>query len=87
MIPEQSFVDSALRTWRSNTDRASNFFGSLSEEELELRVAPSRNRLIYILGHLTAMNDTILPLFGFGPASTQSWTACSFRSPTVLVRQ
>lgn len=67
MDSEQTFVDSALRSWRSNMDRAGNFFGSLGEEELELKVAPSRNRLIYIWGHLTAMNDAILPLFGFGP--------------------
>lgn len=67
MTPEQTFVDSALRSWRSNMDRVGKFFGSLAEEELELRVAPSRNRLIYIWGHLTAVNDAILPLFGFGP--------------------
>ena len=48
-------------------DRAGKFFCSLTEDELELKVAPSRNRLIYIWGHLTALNDAIFPLFGFGP--------------------
>jgi|SRR5215469_12289011 len=67
MTPEQTFVDSGLRSWRSNMDRAGKFFGSLTNEELELQVAPTRNRLIYIWGHLTALNDAILPLFGFGP--------------------
>ena len=67
MTAEQTFVDSALRIWRSNADRAGKFFGSLTNEELELQVAPTRNRLIYIWGHLTASNDAILPLFGFGP--------------------
>ena len=67
MTAEQTFVDSALRSWRSNVDRAGKFFGSLTNEELELQVAPTRNRLIYIWGHLTASSDTILPLFGFGP--------------------
>jgi hypothetical protein len=67
MTPEQALVDSALRSWRSNMDRASKAFGSLTEEELGLEVAPSRNRLIYIWGHLTAFNDGILPLFAFGP--------------------
>ncbi len=66
MAPEQTFVDSALHNWRSNMDRAGKFFGSLTPEELELQVAPSRNRLIYIWGYLTALNDAILPLFGFG---------------------
>lgn len=67
MIPEEVLVDSALRSWRSNMDRVSKFFGSLTEDELGLEVAPGRNRLFYIWGHLTAFNDGILPLFGFGP--------------------
>ena len=67
MTPEQIFIDSALRSWRSNMDRAGKFFGSLTREELEIEVAPARNRLIYIWGHLTAFYDAILPLFGFGP--------------------
>jgi DinB superfamily len=67
MNPEQTFVDAALRGWRSNMDRTGKFFASLTPEELELQVAPARNRLIYIWGHLTAVNDAIYPLFGFGP--------------------
>src|SRR5215470_8058646 len=66
MNPEQTFVDSALRSWRSNMDRVGKFFLSLTNEELELEVAPGRNRLVYIWGHLTAFNDGMLPLFGFG---------------------
>ena len=66
MTPEQTFVDSALRSWRSNMDRAGKFFGSLKTDDLDLQVAPGRNRLIYIWGHLTAINDAIVPLFGFG---------------------
>ena len=66
MTPERVFLDAALRSWRSNMDRASKFFSSLTREELELEVAPARNRIVYIWGHLTAVNDAILPLFGFG---------------------
>ena len=60
------FLDAALRSWRSNMDRASKFFSSLTSEELELEVAPARNRLVYIWGHLAAVNDAMFPLFGFG---------------------
>ena len=66
MTSEQTLVDAALRSWRSSMDRASKFFDSLTQGELELEVAPARNRLIYIWGHLTAVNDAMLPLFGFG---------------------
>src|SRR5690348_9665243 len=47
--------------------RAAKFFSSLGTTDLELEVAPTRNRLIYIWGHLTAVNDSIFPLFAFGP--------------------
>jgi hypothetical protein len=66
MTPEQAFVDAALRSWRSNMDRAGKFFSSLTSDELELEVAPARNRLVYLWGHLTTVNDRILPLFGLG---------------------
>jgi len=41
-------------------------FGTLSPEQLEQQVAPGKNRLIYLWGHLTAVNDGLLPLLGIG---------------------
>ena len=67
MTSDKGFVDAGLRSWRSNMDRAGKLFGSLTSSELEIEVAPDRNRLIYIWGHLMAINDGILPLFAFGP--------------------
>jgi hypothetical protein len=66
MTPDEILIDAALRSWRSNMDRAGKLFGSLTKDQLELEVAPGRNRLVYIWGHLTAFNDALLPLFGFG---------------------
>ena len=37
-----------------------------SQEELLQEVAPGRNRVIYLLGHLVAVNDRLLPLLGLG---------------------
>ena len=67
MTIETSLIDSALRNWRSNIDRADKFFGNLSQEQLLQEVAPGKNRLIYLWGHLTAFNDALIPLLGFGP--------------------
>jgi hypothetical protein len=50
MISEASFIDVALRSWKSNVDRAGAFFGALSTEELQKEIAPGKNRLIYIWG-------------------------------------
>jgi len=66
MTTEMSFVDSALRGWKSNVERADKLFGALSPEQLEKEVAPGKNRLIYLWGHLAAVNDGLLPLLGIG---------------------
>ena len=57
MTLETSLIDSALRNWRSNVDRAGKLFGNLPQEQLLHEVAPGKNRLIYLWGHLTAFND------------------------------
>jgi hypothetical protein len=67
MTSEQQLVDAALRAWKSNADRTAAFFGALSDAELEQEVAPGRNRLLYLWGHLTAVSDALLPLLGIGP--------------------
>jgi len=66
MTLERSLIDSALRNWRSNVDRAGKLFGNLSQEQLLQEVAPGKNRLIYLWGHLTAFNDALIPLLGLG---------------------
>jgi hypothetical protein len=63
---QNALIDSALRTWKQNVDRTGKFFGGLSEQELLQEIAPGKNRLIYLWGHLTAVNDALLPLLGFG---------------------
>src|ERR1700741_1956250 len=66
MTTEKSLIDSAIRGWKSNVERADKLFGGLSPEQLEQEVAPGRNRLIYLWGHLAAANDGLLPLLGIG---------------------
>ena len=66
MTTEKSLIDSALRGWKSNVEQADKLFGGLSPEQLEQEVAPGKNRLIYLWGHLAAVNDRLLPLLGIG---------------------
>src|SRR6266571_9113201 len=64
---EERMIDSALRAWRFNADRINEFFSALSRDQLEQEVAPGRNRLIYLWGHIAALNDGLFPLVGLGP--------------------
>ena len=66
MTPEQQLVDGALRAWKFQMDRVEASFAKLSDEQLEARVAAGRNRLIYLLGHIAAVHDRMLPLLGIG---------------------
>jgi len=60
-------IDAALRAWRFNADRIDAFFNALSQDQLEQEIAPGRNRLIYLWGHIAAVNDGLFPLLGLGP--------------------
>ena len=66
MENEGSYVALALKTWNAQIDRADKLFGGLSSEEVLREIAPGRNRLLYLWGHLTAIHDAMLPLFGLG---------------------
>lgn len=66
MTPEQSVVASAVQAWALNLERADKMFSGLSDAQLLAEVAPGKNRLVYLWGHLIAVHDRMLPLLGLG---------------------
>jgi hypothetical protein len=65
-MSEQALVAGTLNSWKLINERANKLFSSLNEEQLQKEVAPGKNRLIYLWGHLTAVHDRMLPLLGLG---------------------
>lgn len=63
---QELFIQSGLITWDQAIKRATGFFDGLSDEDLSREIVPGKNRVIYILGHLTAVHDRMLPLLGLG---------------------
>ena len=61
---EGSYVALGLKAWKAQIDRADKLFGGLSSEGVLREVAPGKNRLLYLWGHLTAIHDAMLPLLG-----------------------
>ena len=59
---EGLYVAVGLKMWKAQIERADKIFGSLSPEEALQEIAPGRNRLLYLWGHLTAIHDAMLPL-------------------------
>jgi hypothetical protein len=63
---EGSYAALGLKVWRAQIERADKLFGGLSSEEVLREIAPGRNRLLYLWGHLTAVHDAMLPLLVLG---------------------
>src|SRR3979411_3151557 len=59
-----SCVALPLKVGKTQIDRADKLLGSLSSEEVLREIAPGRNRLLYLWGHLRAIHDAMLPLLG-----------------------
>jgi len=63
---QEIFVKMAIDGWQGQINATNKIFGKLTDEELMQEIAPSRNRGIYLLGHLAAVHDMMLPLLRFG---------------------
>jgi hypothetical protein len=63
---EELAIKMVLDAWRSKVSQFDKLLSELSDEQLLKEVAPGKNRGIYLLGHLTALADSIVPLLGYG---------------------
>jgi hypothetical protein len=66
MTTEQLMATTALNTWKLVIGRFSKGIAPLTGEQLQNQVAPERNRLMYLLGHLTAVHDRMFSLLDLG---------------------
>jgi hypothetical protein len=66
METQQLFVKMALDAWNTQSSRTDKLIKDLSDEALSAETAPGRNTGIYLLGHLTAVHDAMIPLLDLG---------------------
>ena len=64
-MTNEIMIKMVLDAWYSKIKEADDIFDKLTDEQLQIEVAPNRNRGIYLLGHLSAVHDGMLPLLGF----------------------
>ena len=67
MTSQQLSVNVVINSWKLVVERAGKIFSNLTEDQLLKEVAPGKNRLMYIWGHLTAIHDAMFPILGLGP--------------------
>jgi len=58
-------VKIVLDNWYSRIKATDEILNKLTDEQLMQEIAPGRNRGVYLLGHLTAVHDRMLPLLNF----------------------
>lgn len=66
MTNEDFFGSAALHSWKQVIGRFDKALAELSDEQLQRHVSPGRNRLYYLLGHLTAVHDRLFALLDVG---------------------
>jgi len=59
-------VKVAINSWRLVLERANETLSNLTDDQLLKEVAPGKNRIIYLWGHLTAVHDAMFPILGLG---------------------
>jgi hypothetical protein len=67
-MSNQILIKMALDAWQGQLKTTDTLLNKLSDEQLMQEIAPSRNRGIYLLGHLVAVHDMMLPLLFIGDA-------------------
>src|SRR5688572_15387212 len=65
-MKEQLILKMVLDAWHQYLKRTDDLFRQLTDEDLLKQIAPGKNSAKYLLGHLIAVHDRILPLLGIG---------------------
>lgn len=60
------FIKMVLDAWETYNARFNKMVDALTDEQLSAETAPGRNTGIYLVGHLIAVHDAMLPLLDFG---------------------
>lgn len=62
----QLIITQLINAWAAQNKAVTAFFNKYPDEEYSKQVAPDRNRAIYLLGHLIAVNDAMIPMLMLG---------------------
>ncbi|MEO3408492.1 DinB family protein [Mucilaginibacter sp. CAU 1740] len=59
-------ITQVIKAWETQNQAITDIFNKYEDSYYSNEVAPGRNRAIYLFGHLIAMSDLLLPMFGVG---------------------
>ncbi len=71
--------------WNALLKNFDSILHTISDEQLQQEIAPGRNRGIYLLGHLIAVHDDMLPLLNLGEREYPDLFELFIKSPDKTV--
>ncbi len=80
-MSNQIVTTMVLHSWHSTIKRAEAIVETLSDEEMNNEIVPNRNRGVYLLGHLAAAHDLMLPLLNLGETQFPELFSSFIRTP------
>src|SRR5487761_479918 len=66
MASDELVSEVAVAGWKRTIESINRLLSALTDDELLMEVAPRRNRVYYIVGHLAAHHDRLLAMLGIG---------------------
>lgn len=66
MTNQEILSVTVLNSWKLVISRFDKLLAELSDEQLQQQVAPGKNRVFYLVGHLIATHDRMFPLLALG---------------------
>src|ERR1700712_3008558 len=81
----KQIITQVINAWTNQNKGVTKFFNKYDEISYINEVAPGRNRAVYLLGHLTAINDGMIPLFGLGQKLFPEYEAMFITSPDKMI--
>src|SRR6478609_6899746 len=87
MNSTQLIIKMVFDRWNASLASFDKLLNSLSDEQLQKEVAPTKNRGIYLLGHLIAVHDDMLKLLNFGEKLYPSLSEPFIKSPDKAISE
>ena len=87
MTTNQLIVKMIFDRWNAQIKNVDTFLGTVTDEQLQKEVAPGKNRGIYLLGHLIAVHDDMIPLLDLGDKLYPSLYETFIKSPDKAVSE
>ncbi|GAA4464948.1 hypothetical protein GCM10023093_16310 [Nemorincola caseinilytica] len=81
MEQQQVLIKIVLDNWYGTVARTNKLLGELTDAEIEGEVSADRNSGKYLLGHLAAVHDRMMPLLGFGEQAYAHYNDVFLTSP------